>query len=77
MSQVSACEDDADTAAVLLAVVAENHATTLLYRTAYGFMLDTITWPPVWGTRSFFSRDLTPDEARAWVAGHGITEVDL
>ncbi len=63
--------------AVLLAVVAEDTATAMLYRTAQGFTLETVVWPAMWGTRSHFRRDLTPDDARAWVAGHGIVEVDL
>ena len=77
MSLVSACEDDADTAAVLLAVVVEDRATDLLYKTGEGFVLETVIWPAVWGTRSHFRRDLTLDETRAWIVGHGITEVDL
>ena len=59
---------------VLLAVVAEDRATATLYKTASGFLLDTILWPAMWGTRSHFSREMTMAEARAWVAGH---EVDV
>ncbi len=50
---------------MLLAVVAEDTATALLYRTAEGFALETVVWPVMWETRSRFSRDLSPDEARA------------
>lgn len=55
----------AEAAPMLLAVVAEDTATALLYRTAEGFALETVVWPVMWETRSRFSRDLSPDEARA------------
>jgi hypothetical protein len=61
---------------VLLAVVSEDTATALLYRTAQGFALETVVWPAVWDTRGRFSRDLTPDEARVWAAGHGV-EIEM
>jgi hypothetical protein len=57
---------------VLLAVVSENTATAILYRAGKNFILETIVWPAVWDTRGRFCRDLTPDEARAWAAGHGV-----
>lgn len=62
---------------VLIAAVAEDRVTAALYQAGDGFFLETIVWPAVWGTRSLFSRDLTPDEARQWAAGHGIMEVDI
>ena len=61
---------------VLLAVVAEDTATALLYRTAQGFVLETVVWPAMWDTRGRFSRDLSPDEARAWMVGHGV-EIEM
>lgn len=62
---------------VLLAVVAEDTATALLYRTVTGFVLETVVWPPMWDTRSRFARALSLDEVRAWIAAHGVMEVDL
>ena len=66
--------DTAESSPVLLAVVAEDRVTATLYQTAggRGFLLETIVWPAVWGTRSRFQRVLTTEEARAWVAGHGV-----
>ncbi len=63
---------EAQAEAILLAVVAEDTATAMLYRRGDGFTLETIVWPAMWGTRSRFVRSLTPDEARAWVVGHGV-----
>ena len=54
---------------ILLAVVAEDRVTAALYKIGEDFALETTVWPAVWGTRSHFSRDLTPDEAQAWAAG--------
>ena len=34
-------------------------------------------WPAMWGTRSRFSRPLSLEEARDWIAAHGLTEVNL
>ena len=62
---------------VLIAAVAEDRVTAALYQAGDGFFLETIVWPAVWGTRSLFSRDLTPNEARAWLVGHGIVEVEV
>jgi hypothetical protein len=61
----------------LLAVVAEDRATAGLYRTGQAFVLETLLWPAMWGTDSRFTRVLTEDQARAWLAGHGLTEVEL
>ena len=61
----------------LLAVVAEDRVTAALYRTPDGFLLETTMWPAMWGTRSRFSRPLSLEEARAWMAGHGIMEVSV
>ena len=63
--------------AILLAVVAEDRVTALLYRVADGFLVETVLWPAVWGTRSYFRRDLSQDEARAWLSGHGVEEVEV
>ncbi len=58
---------------ILLAVVAEDRVTAVLYKAGDdGFFLETIVWPAVWGMRSHFSRDMTPGEARAWMIGHGV-----
>lgn len=61
----------------LLAVVAEDRCSAGLYRTAGGFVLETTLWPAMWGTRSRFSRPLPLEEARDWIAAHGLTEVNL
>ena len=61
----------------LLAVVAEDRVTALLSRADDGFLLETIVWPAVWGARGRFTRILTVAEARAWLGGHGLTEVEL
>ena len=61
----------------LLAVVAEDRVTAALYRTPDGFLLETTMWPAMWGTRSRFSRPLSLEEARDWIAAHGLTEVNL
>ena len=80
MSEVASADiaeaGDAD-AGDLLAVVAEDRATAGLYRTGHLFVLETLLWPAMWGTDSRFSRILTVGEARAWLAGHGLTEVEL
>lgn len=57
---------------VLLAVVAEDRVTALLYRTGADFTLETVVWPAVWGTRSLFSRAITPHEAKVWMEAHGV-----
>ena len=61
----------------LLAVVAEDRVSASLYRTEQAFVLETLLWPAMWGTDSRFTRILTASEARAWLAGHGLTEVEL
>ena len=65
--------------AILLAVVAEDRVSAALYwRPADdGFRLETLVWPAVWGTHSLFRRDLTKDEARTWLSGHGVEEVEV
>ncbi|AWP24524.1 hypothetical protein C4901_15310 [Acidiferrobacter sp. SPIII_3] len=62
---------------VLLAVVAEDRVTAALYRTPDGFLLETTMWPAMWGTHGRFQRALSTEEARDWIAAHGLTEVDL
>ena len=62
---------------VLLAVVAEDRVSASLYRAGQAFILETLLWPAMWGTDSRFTRVLTASEARAWLAGHGLTEVEL
>ncbi len=58
---------------ILLAVVAEDRVSAALYwMPAAGFRLETFAWPAMWGTRAHFSRDLSEDEARAWLLGHGV-----
>ena len=61
----------------LLAVVAEDRVWASLSRTGHAFVLETLLWPAMWGTDSRFSRILTASEARAWLAGHGVMEVEL
>ena len=68
---------DAGDSLSLLAVVAEDRVSASLYRTGQAFVLETLLWPAMWGTRNFFSRYLTPDEARTWLAAHGIDGVTL
>jgi hypothetical protein len=63
---------EAEAEHVLLAVVAEDTATAMLYRTDEGFVLETVIWPAMWDTRGRFSRDLSPNEAAEWAAGHGV-----
>ena len=80
MSEVASADiaeaGDAD-AGDLLAVVAEDRATAGLYRTGHLFVLETLLWPAMWGTQSRFTRVLTTDEARTWLAAHGIDGVTL
>ena len=61
----------------LLAVVAEDRVSASLYRTEQAFVLETLLWPAMWGTDSRFTRVLTEDQARDWLAAHGIDEVTL
>ncbi len=68
---------EVESAPLLLAVVAEDRATALLYWAGASFVLETVVWPAMWDTRSRFVRALSLDEARAWITGHGVMEVDL
>ena len=75
---MSASVAEAVPEAILLAVVAEDRVSAALYwMPADGFRLETLVWPVVGGTRSHFRRDLSKDEARAWLVGHGVEEADL
>ncbi|MHB1608444.1 MAG: hypothetical protein ACYCXX_07360 [Acidiferrobacter thiooxydans] len=67
----------AEASPALLAVVAEDRVTALLYKVGDGFLMETVVWPAVWGTHSLFRRDLTKDEARTWLSGHGVEEVEV
>ena len=58
---------------ILLAVVAEDRVSAVLYwMPAAGFRLEPFARAGRWGTRAHFSRDLSEDDARAWLLGHGL-----
>lgn len=59
-----------------IAVVMVGNTVTVLCRTANGYQIETMVYPPMIGERGCGSRQITASEARVWVAEHGVEFVD-